>query len=223
MNSSGNRWILTVLLTLTAFALTLAAQLTNSLVVSGQQGQATVIQIHGRNYVEVDGLARIANGTISFNGNQIVLQLPGSGGTNPPPVVPPPPGPGFSKDFLSTGIEAMVRVREWHTALKAAIERGIPVYADWLDTYRTQAQQALRLASVAISTDTDKNTYPLLVNEFNNMTNLATKYVQMTKSMNYFPGDSLQSDSLDQKILACGRTLSAMVSANQIIDDGSCQ
>jgi hypothetical protein len=226
MNSDGKWWILTALLTLPVLTLTISAQQTNSLVVSGQQGQAIVIQVQGRNYVEVEDLARIANGTISFNGNQIVLKLPCLGGTNPPsaaPSPPPPPAPGFSKDFLNTGIEAMVRVREWHTALKAAIERGVPIYANWLDDYRTQAQQALRLASAAISTETDKNTYPLLLNEFNNMTNLAAKYVQMTKSMNYFPPDSLQSDSLDQKILACGRTLSAMVTANQIIDDGSCQ
>jgi hypothetical protein len=226
MKMNSGAWILAALLMLSLLVLTVAAQQTSSLVVSGQQGQATVIQVEGRNYVEVEGLARIANGTISFNGNQIVLQLARSGGTNPPSVTPspsPPPAPGFSKGFLNTGIEAMVRVREWHTALKAAIERGVPVYADWLDTYRTQAQQGLRLTSVAISTDADKNAYPFLVNEFNNMTTLAAKYVQMTKSMNYFTPDSLQSDPLDQKILACGRTLSAMVTANQIIDDGSCQ
>jgi hypothetical protein len=226
MRMNSGAWILAVLLTLSVLVLTVTAQQTNSLVVSGQEGQATVIQVQGRNYVEVEGLARIANGTISFNGNQIVLQLARSGGTNPPSVTPspsPPPSPGFSKGFLNTGIEAMVRVREWHTALKAAIERGVPVNADWLEAYRTQAQQGLRLASVAISTDADKNAYPFLVNEFNNMTTLAAKYVQMTKSMNYFAPDSLQSDPLDQKILACGRTLSAMVTANQIIDDGSCQ
>ena len=115
-----------------------------------------------------------------------------------------------------------MRVREWHTALKAAIERGVPVYADWLDTYRTQAQQGLRLTSVAISTDADKNAYPFLVNEFNNMTALAAKYVQMTKSMNYFTPDSLQSDPLDQKILNCAHSLAAMAASGAFQDDGSC-
>ena len=208
------------LFTLTVLALTLAAaQQSSSLVITGQQGQAKVIQIQGRNYVEVEALARLANGSVSFNGNQIVLTLQGSNGNAPASASPP----GFSKDFLAAGIEAMAQIREWHTALKTAIERGVPLEDGWLGNYRMQAQQSLRLASVAINTDSDKNAYPFMVNEYNNMKNLADKYLQMTKNMTYIDPNSLQSDPLDQKLIACGRSLASMVNHNQFVDDGSCQ
>jgi hypothetical protein len=217
--------MLAVLLALPILALTLIAQHTNFLVVSGQQGEAKVIQVQGRNYVEVEGLARITNGSVSFNGNRIVLTLPGSGGDNsaPPAAAAPASAPGFSKDFMNAGIEAMAQVREWHSALRNAIERGFPLGEDWLGGLSAQSQQALRLASVAINTDSDKNAYPLLQSEFNNMKKLSDKYAQMAKNMNYIAPNSLETDPLDQKLMACARSLSAMATANQIIDDRSCQ
>ena len=82
-------------------ALTLtAAQQTNSLAISGQPGHAKVVQVDGRNYVDVEGLARILNGSMSFNGNQIVLALNGG---NAPASNPSDGAQGFSKDFLNAG------------------------------------------------------------------------------------------------------------------------
>jgi hypothetical protein len=176
-------------------ALTLAAQQTSSLVVSCLQGQANVIQVQGRNYVDVDGLARLTKGSIGFDGNQIVLTLPSYGSNAPaqaevreetqtaPQVQSSPPG--FSKGFVTTGTEAMAQVREWHTALRTAIEHGVPINDQWLGTYYAQARESLRLASVDISTGSDKSAYPFLVHEFNNMKSLSDQYVQTTKSMNY--------------------------------------
>jgi ABC-type transport system substrate-binding protein len=220
INSTGRWWTLAAVLALPVLALTLAAQQTSSLVVSGQQGEAKVIQVEGRNYVEVEGLARLTNGSVSFTGNRILLTIPGFPGNAP---AAPAAAPSFSKDFLNAGIEAMARVREWHTALRTAVERGIPVSADWLGAYQAQAQDALRLASVAINTESDKNAYPFLTNEFNNMRNLGEKYVQITKSMDYTAPGSLQSDPLDQRIVTCAHSLASMVTSNQIVDDGSCQ
>src|SRR6266849_5162987 len=130
------------LLILPALALSLAAQQSSSLIIAGQPGSAKVIQIDGRNYVEVEGLARLTNSSISFNGSQIVLTLPGATAHTPTPAAP---ATGFSKDFVTAGIEAMAQVREWHAALKNAIERSYPLGEDWLTAYRAQAQQALRL------------------------------------------------------------------------------
>ncbi len=214
-------------LALPAMAITLLAQQTNSLVVSGQQGQASVIQVQGRNYVEVEGLARVVSGTISFSGNQIVLTISGVGGNaalgTAAPSAAPASAPGFSNVFKTAGIEAMAEIREWHTALRTAIERGVPLNAEWLTPYRAQAREALRLASVAINTDSDRSVYPFVVNEFNNMSTLTDKYLQMTKNMNYIDPDSLKSDQVDQKIVTCARSLASMATTNQFVDDGSCQ
>jgi hypothetical protein len=210
-----------VLLSLSVLALTLMAQQTTTLVVKGQPGTAKVVEVQGHNYVDIEGLARLTNGTISFKGNQVVLGLPATAPALSPAT--PQPAPGLSKDFLTAGFEAMVRVREWHAALRTAIERGVPLGTGWLDNYQAQAQDSLRLASVAINTDSDRNAYPILVSEFNNMKNLNDKYVGMTKSMDYIDPNSLQSDPLDQKVVACGHSLSAMASSHQFFDDGSCR
>jgi len=204
-------------------ALTLTAQQINSLAVSGQPGHANVIQVQGRNYVEVDGLARLTNGSISFSGNQIVLTLPGPS-TGSPADAPAAAAPttGLSQGFLNAGIEAMSQLREWHAALKNAIERSYPISEDWIAPLRRQAQQNLRLAEVAASTETEKSAFALLANEFNNMNKLSNKYLDMAKNLNYIAPDSLSNDPLEQKLLACGHSLVAMVSSSQLVDDGSC-
>src|ERR1700687_536933 len=63
--------------------LVLVAEETSALLIEGQQGQTRVIQVQGKNYVEVEGLARITGGSLRFAGNQITLTLPISGNTVP--------------------------------------------------------------------------------------------------------------------------------------------
>jgi hypothetical protein len=213
-------WTLATILILSALTVSLVAQQISSLTIAGQPGSAKVVQVDGRNYVEVEGLARLTNSSISFNSNQIVLTLPGS---TPDASVSAPPPAGFSKDFVTAGIEAMAQIREWHAALKNAIERGYPLADSWLAPYRNQAQQAVRLTSLAASTSSDKNAFPFLTNEFNNMQKLTAKYLQMATSMTYFSTDSLDNDPLDQKIRTCARSMASMATANQFVDDGSCQ
>src|ERR1700759_5524814 len=220
MKSGTNPWTLAVLFSVTLLAITLVAQQSNSLTIAGQTGSAKVIQVNGRNYVEVESLARLTNSSLSFNGNQIILSM--GGGSSAAGATAANGTDGFSKDFLTAGIEAMAQIREWHAALRNAIERGTPVSNDWLAAYRNQAQQAVRLASVAVSTSADKNAMPLLANEFNSMGKLTDKYVQIADSRTYIPTDSLANDVLEQKIRNCGRSLASMASANQFSDDGSC-
>jgi hypothetical protein len=220
IQSVKTRWSLAALLILLTLALSLAAQQSNLLLIAGQPGSAKVIQVDGRKYVEVEGLVRLTKSSISLSGNQIILTLPGSNTDAAPPATS---ATGFSKDFVAAGMETMAQIREWHAALKNAIDRSIPLGEDWLTANRAQAQQALRLASLAASTDADKNAYPFLSNEFNNMRQLSDKYLQMSKSMTYIAPGSLDSDPLDQKMRACGHSLASMATANQFVDDGSCQ
>ena len=208
-----------VIFAVSILALAVAAQQTVSLAINGQQGSAKVVQVQGHNYVDVDGLARLTNGSISFKGAQILLTLPTGAALSSAPVQPT----GLSKDFMSAGIEAMASIREWHSALRTAIERGVPLTTGWLDNYQAQAQNAVNLASVPISTDSDKAAFGVITQVYNNMRALTDKYVQLNKSQTYFAPDSLQSDPLDQKIVSCGHTLAAMSSAKQFVDDGACR
>src|ERR1700756_5541400 len=111
-NAKGTGWKIAAIVLLSGVALMVAAQQVSSLIVSGQQGQAKVVQVQGANYVEVNGLARLTGGSISFSGNQLVLTLPGSGGDSQAAqaAAPSAPAGGLSNDFLNAGIEAMSQV-----------------------------------------------------------------------------------------------------------------
>lgn len=210
--------LLTMLLVLPLLALSQAAQQTRTLVVNGQTGQVTVVQVGGRSYVDLEALARIGNGSLGFNGNQITLTLPGAASA------PDSSGtPGLSKGFLKAGIEAMSLVREWHSALANAIQNGFPIAENWLSGYRIQAAAGLRLASVAASTDSDQSAFQLLNAEFENMKTLSSNYVAARQSLDYIAPDALKNDALNQKIVNCGHSLAAMAASGQFVDDGSCQ
>ena len=204
--------------------LVLVAQETSALLIDGQQGQARVIQVQGKNYVEVDELARITGGSLRFAGNRIILTLPGSGDTSSQALQPAPAPPvGFSRPFLGAGIETMREILEWHAVLKTAIERGYPLSDEWFGNFRRQIQSSLKHTEAVASTDMDRKALPLLVNEFNNMGALTDRYLNITVSRDYIAPDSLSSDPLEQKLLTCWHSLESMASSNQFVDDGSCQ
>ena len=225
MKTSGTTLLRLLLVTIPALTLCNAGQAPHTLILNGQPTQITVVQMNGHSYVDLEALARAANGSLSFNGDQITMTLPGTGGT-------PAPTPAaanlaansdFSKSFLRAGIEQMTIIREWRTALANAIQNGFPITEDWLSAYRSQATTALRLAFVAISTDSDRNAYRLLNTEFENMKLLSNNYVALRQSMQFIAPDSLTNDPLNQKILDCGHSLAAMAANGQFVEDGSCQ
>jgi hypothetical protein len=191
--------------------------------VNGQSGQAKVLQVNGHSYVDVDALARLANGSIAYQGSEITLTLPGS------PADPAPAShtdqhaaTGFSKEFLSSGIEFMSQIREWRNTLAFVIANGYPLSDSLFAPYRDQASTSLRYARLAANTQADKNAAQLLGHEFDNINTLTGKYLKMRANLEFIDPDALSSDALNQKIFACAKSLAAMASSNQFVDDGSC-
>jgi hypothetical protein len=203
--------------------LVLVAQETSALLIEGPQGQTKVIQVQGKNYVEVDEFARITGGSLRFVGNQIILSLPGSDTPAQAAQSAPQQAAGLSKPFLTGGIETMREILEWHAALKNAIERDYPLSDTWFGNYRRQIRSSLAQTQAAASTDLDQKAFPLLTNEFNTMDTLTDKYLKITVSRDYLAPNSLDSDPLNQKLLTCWQSLASMASSNQYVDDGSCQ
>jgi hypothetical protein len=204
-----------------------------TLIINGQSTQVPVIQVNGRTYIGLDGLANAVNGSLSYSGSMIALSVPvgpSGGAASAAPLATPVPAPaqaapsnqGFSQGFLNAGIEEMSTLREWHAALATSIQNGIPVTAAMLAPYRMQATTNLRYAQVAVTTPSDRNAYQLLNNAFQNMGKLSDKYVNMRANMTYISPDALQNDDLDQRLRACGRSLGAMAASGQFVDDGSC-
>jgi hypothetical protein len=222
--------LLAALFLVQGIALSQNVNQTRSLIINGQSTQVPVVQVNGRSYVDLEALASAVNGSLSFAGNQIAFSMPSGSATSAPAAAAARPAPstaqtsapGFSKGFLNAGIEEAATLREWHTALASAIQNGYPVTAGVLAPYRAQATTNLRLASTAVSTDSDRSAYQLLSNEFQNMAKLSDKYIAARVAMTYISPDALQNDSLNQSFVACGHSLGAMAASGQFVDDGTC-
>src|SRR5579862_6757878 len=101
----GTGLMLVALLVVSGPGLSQSMQQNWTLIVSGQPGQAPVLRVNGRSYVNTEALARLTSGSLTFNGNQITLTLPSSG-TDAPAAAPPASqaaASGFSKDFMKAG------------------------------------------------------------------------------------------------------------------------
>jgi len=213
--------LLSTLVLSSALAPAVSAQDNRTLTVNGQS--VPVVQQNGRTYVDLEGLARATNASLSFSGNQMTLTLPGvSASTAPQAATAPPANQGFSRDFMRTAIEAAATMREWHSALASAIQNGYPISASAFEPYRAQATTAMHLVSVAATTSSDQSATQLLNNLLANVGKLSDKYVGMRANLTYIDPNSLRNDAVDQRIIACGHSLSSMAASGQFSDDGSC-
>lgn len=186
-----------------------------TLAVDGHPGQIPVIEAGGNSCVGVESLAHLVNGSLSFSGDQITLTLHGASSS-------PQGGQSFSKDFLSAGIEAMSEIREWRSVLQNAVRYGFPTNEGWVSPYQNAATASVRQASVAASTEADRNAAQLLAKELDHMRQLSDKMISTRKSLTYIAPDALENDPLDKTIVNCAHSLGAMAASGQFHDDGSC-
>jgi hypothetical protein len=199
-----------------------------TLTINGQTGEVSVVEINGREYVDLQAVARIANGSVGFQGNQIILTLPAPVGSNSA-TAPPPEGQtesGFSQEFMKAGIEEIALMREWASPLAYAVQNGYPITEQWVAGYREQAANGLRLASAVATTESDRNALHLLSNEFESVREWSNKLMEARKSMDTakyaLSASALRDDPLSQKIVACGRFLGPMLGSGTFQNDPSC-
>jgi hypothetical protein len=197
-------------------------QQSTTLTVAGQPGEAPVVQVNGKSYVDIESLARITHGSLRFQGSQIILTLPGATNAATLPAPQPKKIPQLSQAFSSAEIEALTQVREWRAALVNAIENNYPVTDSWVARLRRSAEAKVQLAIAAATTDPDQKTAQLLQNELTNMQQMSDQFVAMHTTANYIPPDSFQHNSLDDNILACSRALATMAATKQYADEISC-
>jgi len=199
-----------------------------TVVVNGKSGNASSVQVNGRTFVDLEGIARIASGSLGFQGAQLTLTVPCSGATAPESAPEPAPRPhtGLSREFMKAGIETLAQMREWASTLGYAIQNGYGVTDSWVTDYREQANSSLRLASAAASTDSDRSALQLLTHEFDAVSAWSNQLVEAKKRMDVgkyatSPG-ALREDPASQKIIACGRFLATMIASSEYRDDPSC-
>lgn len=208
------------LLTVTLAVAAQAPQQSGTLVIAGHSGQAPLIQLNGKSYVDIESLARLTHGSLSFQSNQTTLALPSS--SSPAQSAAAPHPPGFSSGFLKAAIEVMTEIREWRVAIVNAVQTNNPVEEVWVSRFSRAARSKLALASAAIETDADRNAFQLVSNGFNNMQQLSDHYLQRRQNHQFTPTNSFDNDPLDQKVLSCAQGLAALAVNNKFNDVPSC-
>lgn len=202
------------------------------LVIDGKTGQAAVVEVGGRAYVEIEGLTQITHGSLSFKADRIVLSLPASNAgpamakVQAEPAHSPIVDSGLSRDFMLAGIEEIATMREWASTLAYAIENGFPISEHWATQSREQAAHDLTLAAGAAVNESDRNALQLLTNEFEAVREWSGKLVRERKAMNtakYAISDNaLREDPTSQKVVTCGHFLATMFGSGSFKDDPSC-
>jgi hypothetical protein len=211
--------LLTALLILPAKVSSQTPQKATTFTITGHAGEARILQINGKSYVEIESLARLTQGTLSFKANQTTLTLPSSnsGGQASAPHAKA----GFSTAFVQAGIEEMGVIREWRIAIVNAVQKNTPVSEEWVSTHHRLADKTLSLASAAASTDDDRNAFPLLTAEFNNMQKLSELYLALRKQASFISPDNFDI-SLEEQILSCARGFVSMTENHEFQDQASC-
>lgn len=188
--------------------------------VAGHAGSAQLIQLNGKSYIEVETLARLTQGTLSFKDNRTILTLPSSEATGQ--ASSPQGKAGFSRAFIQGSIEEISVIREWRVAVVGAVQSNIPLTAEWASAEHRQAEKNLALASAAISTDDDRSAYVLLTAELNNMQKLSDLYLAMsTQSMAMSP-DKFDNAALEEQILNCAQGWVSMTESHEFQDLPAC-
>ena len=191
-------------------------------------GQANVIRLQGRALVDVQDLARITNGSLSFEGNRIILTLPRRDASEQ--AVDDAGNTGFSPAFRRAAIEAMASIREWGGMLQVIVQNGYPLgkamAGNTIRAYQGRAADSIALAATAASTDSDHRSIELLRNEFNNLQAWAESFVDARNSMRAVDLTTsehpLNNDPDAQKIISCGQFLAQMFAGGTFEDNAAC-
>jgi len=211
------RWIIAAVIVLPILA---ASQIKLArLQVSGYSGSLPVTQIEGKNYVEINALAQLVGGSLTFAGSRVTFTLPGGA----LPGAEAQAKKGLTGDFLRAANEEISTIREWHSVLAIAVENQFAVTPEVLGPYEAQAAKNLRLAQVAATTEDDESASQMVADHFQQMKQLSDKYLAQRAAANYINADALNNDSLNQNVVDCGHALGAMIAARRFTPDSSCR
>lgn len=199
-----------------------------TLVINEQTGKVAVLEMGETTYIDLKRLVQIAQGSIAFQENRIVLDMSCTRVREPLQKAEPEQSLDMrlSREFAKAAIEEISLIREWASTLANAAQNGYPIAESWVAGYHAQAQTGLALASAAVSTDADRNAFQLLNHEFDHVQGWSNKLLEARKSMNAgkyaVSQDALQNEPLSQKIVSCAHFLGKMLAGGIFQEDSSC-
>jgi hypothetical protein len=228
MRRNLNSYALISILALTALAQAQTGEHQRNVVINGHSGQIIVYQIDGRSFVDLESLARIANGSLSFQQNQIVLTIPSSAPGSAPPtsMASQAASTEMSPEFMKAALQTLSVTKSWTDSLAYAAQHGVPGDGSRLVTFHNRASEALRITQVDATSQSDQNALQLLTNHVNAVQSWNDTLVAQRRSMNTgqysMTPNAMQNDPTYQKISACAKFLTTMLPSGQFQDDGSC-
>ena len=196
-----------------------------ALVVNGKIVGTGVRQIDGHSYVDIDTLAQLTNGVVTVEPSRIVLTIPASESSARSTTPTAQISQGLSKEFARAAIAEVAEMREWRGAIGTMVTYGLAVSGSWTQDYHDRVDEGLRQATLAASTDEDRNALQLLKNEFDTLAGWANDIVAARQALNAaktIDPNALQNDPVLAKITTCSRFLNVMLVSGVFSDDGSC-
>jgi hypothetical protein len=177
-------------------------------------------------------------GSVTFEANQISLTIPGpppsaAQQTPPPSAAPQTPPPstapqtpqGMSKDFQKIAVFTLAEMREWKGAIGTVVTSGIPVVGTWSQDYHDRIEADLMQATLAASTEPDRQALELLQQQLTRLSEWADTVLGEREALNAdktIDPNSLQKDQSLAKISQCGQFLSSMIVSGTFSNDSSC-
>jgi hypothetical protein len=219
------RFVLYLAVVLTLSGMLFAQSTSKTLVVNGKTAGAGVRQINGRLYVDLESLAQATNAVFTVEPRRVLLTIPPSDAGASASDDSEQNSQKLSRDFSSASISALAAMREWRVAVRAMVLYGLAVSEAWVQTYHQQTLDALRQASVATSTEADKNALQLLSGEADMMTAWANQVEADRQQLNgqkIVDPNALKDDTTLAKIQKCSQFLNSMILSGTFNDDPSC-
>ena len=181
-----------------------------TLAVPGQDGQARVVQVGGRNYVDVESLSRLLGAGLRFQGTTIVMTPHAEASSAAPSSTSAREQQGLSREFVTASLTAVNAIRDWHAALATLIGRQLPVTSELLGPYRRHAEGDITLAQAAIHTDQDRAALSVLQTLSSDMNALNSNYISNHDTVTNIRTDALAGDALNTTVENCMSAVASM-------------
>jgi hypothetical protein len=131
----------------------------------------------------------------------------------------------MAKEFQQIAVFTLAEMREWRGAIGTVVTTGMPVVGSWSQDYHDRVEADLMQATLAASTEPDRQALQLLQSENALLSDWADNVLGERKALNAartIDPNSLQNDASLAKISKCGQFLSSMIVSGTFSDDSSC-
>jgi hypothetical protein len=191
-----------------------------TLIINGTTVNATVIQVEGRSYVDIEGLAQALSGSVTFDPSRIELTIPA-----PAAARAPQDSAEMSNQFQQISVVTLAEMREWRRAVAYIVTTGMPVAGTWSQDYKDRIEADIMKTALAVSTEADHQALQLLKQEFALLSEWADRVLgerEALQGARSVDPNALREDQTLARISECGKFLSWMIVSGTFSDDPSC-